>query len=104
MSGYRLLSYLSVVIRIPQKGGAIRGTSWTVEVDDERVDAMRRSAQSSDVIPHSDLQGSRIHSWILIPGVMLVPMTMMMVVVLVLVIGSLGRLMLVTFIIRRGHK
>jgi len=56
----RNVTYQSVVIDIPQEHRAVAGRR-SVEIDDERVDAVLGRTQISNVVPDNELQRRRIH-------------------------------------------
>ena len=52
-------TYESIVVGVPQQHRAVTG-SRTVEIDDQRVDAVLRRAQVSNVVANDELQRGRV--------------------------------------------
>lgn len=53
-------TYQPIAIDVPEQGGAV-APGWGVEVEEERVHAVRRQTQAADVVPHGQLHGRRVH-------------------------------------------
>ena len=53
-------TYQPVAIDVPKEGGAIT-PGGRIEVEEERIHAVRRQAQSPDVVPQGQLHGGRVH-------------------------------------------
>ena len=53
-------TYQPVSVDVPEQCGAVTA-GGRVEVEEERVHAVRRQAQAPEVVPHGQLHGRRVH-------------------------------------------